>query len=44
MLKEMEWIFERLSTSGNRTRFLVGWSVEGSAGLIQEPWQEEILK
>jgi ABC-type transport system involved in multi-copper enzyme maturation permease subunit len=41
---EGEFRVKRSEISGNRIRFLVGWSVEGAVGLILEPWQEEILK
>lgn len=44
MTGEGEFRVKRSEISGNRIRFLVGWSVEDSAGLILEPWQEEILK
>jgi hypothetical protein len=44
MTADGEFRVKRSEVSGNRIRFLVGWSVEGSAGLTLEPWQEEILK
>ena len=44
MTADGEFRVKRSEISGNRIRFLVGWSVESSAGLILEPWQEEILK
>lgn len=44
MTADGEFRVKRSEISGNRIRFLVGWNAKGSADLILEPWQEEILK